>query len=101
MSVSIKICRQGILFKMKKEPILVVINFSKIKDGKRLWNHFFTECMDLSCLAGNINFFLQFISVKPKEILSFQPEQKLKIIFHVSLLIHSKLNKNKRRGTRI
>lgn len=90
MAVSIKTCIQGILFKMKKEPGLAVINFSKIKDGKRLWNHFFTERMDLSCLAGNINFFLRFISVKHKEILSFQREQKLKIVFHVSSLIHSK-----------
>ena len=70
--MNIKAFIEGILFKMKKS-ILVVINFSKIKDGKKLWNHFFTKFMDLSCLPGNINFFLQFDSV------SFQIQQKEKL----------------------
>lgn len=89
--MNIKAFIEGILFKMKKS-ILVVINFSKIKDGKKLWNHFFTKFMDLSCLPGNINFFLQFDSVS----FQIQQKEKLKIVFHVSSPIYSKLNKNKR-----
>lgn len=88
---------------MEKKSILVVINISKIKDGIELWNHFPTKLMNLRYLASNISFFLQSISVKHNEILSFQIEQKekLEIVLHVSSPTCSKFNKNKNRNTHL
>jgi hypothetical protein len=58
MSLSIQIFIYVILFNMRKETVLVVINISKIKDGKRLWNHFLPKLIGFRCcLAGNISFF--------------------------------------------